>query len=196
MKLLFSIALAYCIGSVPFALIVGKVVSGVDIRHFGSGNLGGTNAYRVLGWKVGIPVIAADILKGAIATYIGFLLGGDTGGIMAGMAAAFGHCYPLFAGFKGGKGVAVGAGVFLVLAPKVIMLAAVTFTFTLAISKYVSLASLMGALTVAVLTWTFQLNFFLIVLSWILVLFLIYRHRSNIQRILNGTENKVSRKKK
>lgn len=191
MKTAFILIMAYIIGSIPFALIVGKAVGGVDVRNYGSGNLGGTNAFRVLGWKVGIPVIVADILKGILATYLGLALGGETIGILAGVAAAIGHCYPLFAGFKGGKGVAVGAGIFIVLAPKVLLLAAIAFILTLAMSKYVSLSSIIGALTVGVLTLVYEKSLFLTILSWLLVVFVIYRHRANIKRILNGTENKV-----
>jgi glycerol-3-phosphate acyltransferase PlsY len=182
---------AYIIGSVPFALIVGRLAGGVDVRNYGSGNLGGTNAFRVLGWKVGIPVILVDILKGSLATYLGLRLGGETVGILAGLTAAIGHCYPLFAGFKGGKGVAVGAGVYFVLAPKVIILATIMFVLTLVISRYVSLSSMVGALTVGVATFLDNNSYFLIILSWLLVIFVIYRHRSNIKRIVAGTENKV-----
>ncbi|HHU32466.1 MAG TPA: glycerol-3-phosphate 1-O-acyltransferase PlsY [Clostridia bacterium] len=186
---------AYIIGSIPFALIVGKKIGGIDVRNYGSGNLGGTNAFRILGWKVGVPVIVADILKGMLATYLGLRLGGETLGILAGIAAAVGHCYPLFANFKGGKGVAVGAGIFLIVAPKVILLAAVMFLLTLFIFRYVSLSSIVGALTVGLLTFVYDQSLFLTTLSWLLVIFVIYRHRSNIKRILNGTENKVGYKR-
>lgn len=191
LKTVLILIFAYVIGSIPFALIVGRLVGGVDVRNYGSGNLGGTNAFRVLGWKVGVPVILADILKGILATYLGVHLGGETIGILAGLTAAIGHCYPIFAGFKGGKGVAVGAGVYVVLAPKVILFAAIMFVLTLVISKYVSLSSIIGALTVGVSTLLINDNLFLIILSWFLVAFVIYRHRSNIRRILDGTENRI-----
>ena len=192
MKTVLILLLAYILGSIPFALIVGKLIGGVDIRNYGSGNLGGTNAFRVLGWKVGILVILADILKGMLATYLGCRLGNETIGILAGLVAALGHCYPLFAGFKGGKGVAVGAGIYFVLAPKVILFAAIVFSLTLFFSKYVSLSSLAGALTMGILILFNSSNPFLIILSWLLVIFVIYRHRPNIRRILNGTENRIS----
>ena len=194
-KTVIILILAYIIGSIPFALIVGKKIGGIDVRNYGSGNLGGTNAFRILGWKVGVPVIVADILKGMLATYLGLRLGGETLGILAGIAAAVGHCYPLFANFKGGKGVAVGAGIFLIVAPKVILLAAVMFLLTLFIFRYVSLSSIVGALTVGLLTFVYDQSLFLTTLSWLLVIFVIYRHRSNIKRILNGTENKVGYKR-
>ena len=194
-KTVIILILAYIIGSIPFALIVGKKIGGIDVRNYGSGNLGGTNAFRILGWKVGVLVIVADILKGMLATYLGLRLGGETLGILAGIAAAVGHCYPLFANFKGGKGVAVGAGIFLIVAPKVILLAAVMFLLTLFIFRYVSLSSIVGALTVGLLTFVYDQSLFLTTLSWLLVIFVIYRHRSNIKRILNGTENKVGYKR-
>ncbi|WP_227762002.1 glycerol-3-phosphate 1-O-acyltransferase PlsY [Zhaonella formicivorans] len=196
MRIVGTLFLAYLLGSIPFALIAGKAVSGKDIRNYGSGNLGGTNAFRVLGWKAGLAVIGADILKGALATYIGLWGGNEVLGMLAGLAAALGHCYPLFAGFRGGKGVATGAGVFLVLAPKVIILSALVFGITLAVFRYVSLASIAGAITVAVLTWAFQMHIILIIASWCLVAFVIYRHRSNIQRLFKGTENRVGVRKK
>lgn len=190
-KEIFILLLAYLIGSIPFALIVGKLAGGVDVRNYGSGNLGGTNAFRVLGWKVGVSVILADIIKGVLATYLGLKLGGELVGILAGVSAAVGHCYPLFAGFKGGKGVAVGAGIYIVLAPKSIFLAAIVFILTLLISKYVSLSSILAALTIGLSTLVFKSSLFLTVLTWLLVIFVVYRHRSNIKRILAGTENRV-----
>lgn len=191
------ILLAYLLGSVPFALIAGKVVAGKDIRNYGSGNLGGTNAFRVLGWKAGLAVIGADIFKGALATYLALhVSGNEIIGMLGGVAACLGHCFPVFAGFRGGKGVATGAGVFLVLAPQVIIPAAVVFAVVLALFRYVSLASIMGALAVAIFTWINRLHPILIIASWLLVAFVIYRHRSNIQRLLNGTENRVGSKNK
>jgi len=191
LKTVLILILAYVIGSIPFALIIGKAVGGVDVRNYGSGNLGGTNAFRVLGWKAGISVIIADILKGMVATYLGMVAGGETLGILAGLVAAVGHCYPLFAGFKGGKGVAVGTGVYLVLAPQVVLLAALAFALTLLISRYVSLSSIIAALTLGILTLVYDMSIFLTIISWVLVVFVIYRHRSNIKRILNGTENRI-----
>lgn len=191
MRVIGVILIAYILGSIPFALMVGKLVAGTDIRNFGSGNLGGTNAFRVLGWKVGLTVIAADIFKGALATYLGLVSGGEVVAMLAGVAAALGHCYPLFAGFKGGKGVATGAGVFLVLAPKVILTGAVVFALTLFLFRFVSLASITGALAVGISAVVFRMHPVLIVVSWLLVAFVIYRHRANLVRLFNGSEHRV-----
>lgn len=194
MLIVVIIILAYLLGSIPFALIAGKAVADKDIRNYGSGNLGGTNAFRVLGWKAGLVVIGADIFKGALATFLALQVSNsEVIGMLGGVAACLGHCFPLFAGFRGGKGVATGTGVFLVLAPQVVISAAVVFAVVLLLFRYVSLASIISAIAVAFLTWFYQLHPILILASWLLVAFVIYRHRSNIQRLLNGTENRISK---
>ncbi|MDS1030193.1 glycerol-3-phosphate 1-O-acyltransferase PlsY [Bacillota bacterium LX-D] len=191
MKIIGILLAGYLLGSIPFALVAGKIVSGKDIRNFGSGNLGGTNAIRVLGWQAGLAVIAADIFKGALATYLGLLLGNEVTGMVAGIAAALGHCYPAFAGFRGGKGVATGTGVFLVLAPKAVFFGAIVFAITLLIFRYVSLSSMTAALTVASLAWAEGMHPIIIIASWLLVAFVISRHHSNIRRLFSGKENKI-----
>jgi len=192
------ILLGYLLGSIPSGLIVGKLMSGVDIREHGSGNLGGTNAFRVLGVKGGIIVTSADILKGAIPAYIGLVWaslvpigGGEVGAIVGGTAAIIGHAFPLFAGFRGGKSVATAVGVFLVLMPYAIGIAAIVFFTTLFTTRYVSLASILGALGLAIASIALGQSIWMIITSIVVVVFLIYRHRGNIQRILDGTESKA-----
>ena len=125
------ILIGYFFGSIPSALIAGKLTAGIDIRQHGSGNMGATNAFRVLGVKLGLTVTIADILKGVIPAYIGLRWGGEAWAIAGGAAAIIGHSYPIFAGFKGGKGIATGAGVFFVLMPGAIGIAAAVFALTL-----------------------------------------------------------------
>ena len=185
------ILIGYLLGSIPSGLIIGKLMSGIDIREHGSGNLGGTNAFRVLGFKGGLIVTSADIIKGIIPAFIGLIWMGEWGAIIAGIAALLGHAFPLFAGFKGGKSVATAVGVFLVLMPYAIVVSAIVFFTTLFTTRYVSLASMLGAVALAIASIALSKSIWIIITSILVVVFLIYRHRENIQRILNGTESKA-----
>ena len=188
---LLLIIVGYLLGSIPSGLIIGKLMSGIDIREHGSGNLGGTNAFRVLGLKGGLIVTSADIVKGIIPAYIGLVLLGEWGAIIAGIASLLGHAFPLFAGFKGGKSVATAVGVFLVLMPYTIVVAAIVFFTTLFTTRYVSLASMLGAVALAIASIALGQSVLMIITSILVVIFLVYRHRENIKRILNGTESKA-----
>ena len=196
-QIFFSVLIGYLLGSIPFALVLGKGIGGVDVRKFGSGNLGGTNVIRVLGPKVGIPVILMDIGKGVLAAWIGSLIGGEVFGLLAGIFAVVGHFYPVFAGFKGGKGVATGAGAFLYLAPIPMVILLSTFAIVLLIFGYVSLASVLGAVMAIVI---FALPEFItgmdidyiVRFGGILVaIFIIYRHQSNIRKLMIGEEKRT-----
>ena len=188
---LFLILVGYLLGSIPSGLIIGKLMSGIDIREHGSGNLGGTNAFRVLGFKGGLIVTSADIIKGVIPAYIGLIWMGEMGAIIAGTASVLGHAFPLFAGFKGGKSVATAVGVFLVLMPYAVGASAIVFFITLFTTRYVSLASMLGAVVLAIASIALGKSVWIIITSILVAVFLIYRHRGNIQRILQGTESKA-----
>lgn len=184
--------LSYLIGSIPSGLIVGKVFYGIDIREHGSGNLGGTNTFRVLGKKAGIAVTAADILKGTAATFLPTLFSVDMHlhPLLAGVFAVLGHTFPVFAGFRGGKAVATSAGVLLGYEYLLFIVLVIGFLLTLKISKYVSLSSMVAGL--------FGIIYCIILGDWVLVLvvsalelFVIYRHRANLKRIRDKTEPKV-----
>lgn len=196
MDIIISIIIGYLIGSVPFALIFGKVFGGMDVREHGSGNLGGTNVIRLLGLKVGIPVIICDIGKGILAAYLGTLIGGELIGLLAGVCAVLGHFYPVFAGFRGGKGVATGAGVFFFLAPFQISIALLVFVVVLLIFGYVSLASILGAVAgiIQFLLPEFitgmNVNLVVRIGGIIVALFIIYKHRSNIKKLAIGEEKR------
>ncbi|PWK11249.1 glycerol-3-phosphate 1-O-acyltransferase PlsY [Tumebacillus permanentifrigoris] len=191
MSILILIILGYLIGSFPSALIVGKIGYGVDIREHGSGNLGGTNTFRSIGKTAGIIVLTADILKGSLAAALPFLTGvGNEYALIAGIPAVIGHCYPVFAGFRGGKAVATSAGVLFFVAPLLTLSALVVFVITLYISKYVSLSSILAALwahTYAIIWSDKPLAF----ATFLLVVFILYRHRQNLERIMDGSERKV-----
>lgn len=188
--IILTLVLAYLIGSIPFGLIIGKTFYGVDIREHGSGNLGTTNSFRILGKKSGIIVMIADILKGTVATFLPLLLGVDIHPLIPGAIASFGHMYPIFAGFRGGKAVATSAGVILGYAWPMFLLIFIVFITTLKITKYVSMASIVGsvcAISYPIITKDIPLLF----ITLFLASFIIYKHRANIERIKNGTEPKV-----
>ena len=185
------IVLAYLIGSIPSGLIIGKKFYGVDIRQHGSGNLGGTNTFRVLGVKAGLIVTSADILKGTLAAALPLIFPSELHPLFVGIFAVVGHTYPLFAGFRGGKAVATSAGVLLCYAPWMFLIMIAGFFISLYITKYVSLSSMFGGVVAIIYAVIMQDSILIIVVS-ILTAFVVYRHRSNIKRIINKTEPKVS----
>lgn len=207
--------LSYLVGSIPTSIIVAKARQGIDIRQHGSGNAGGTNVIRVLGWKTGVMVIALDMAKGLVATIvIARLMYGPIPfenktpfddftvvQIIAGCAAILGHVWTLFAGFKGGKGMATAGGMLIGVAPVEVAVSFGVFTIVFLISHYVSLGSLSAAVAFP-LTMFFRENIFmvdiegyntLIFFSIGISLLIIYTHRANIKRLLRGTENRITR---
>ncbi|AAT04077.1 glycerol-3-phosphate 1-O-acyltransferase PlsY [Listeria monocytogenes] len=185
--------LAYVIGSIPSGLWIGKIFYKKDIRDFGSGNLGATNSFRVLGIKAGSIVTVMDILKGTVATLLPFFFQLNVDHhfwLLTGAFAIIGHSFPLFAGFRGGKAVATSAGVILAYAPLLFVAALVVFLVTLKLSKYVSLSSMIGALAALIIS-LFMGDWILIILVACIALFVIWRHRANITRIRNGEEPKI-----
>lgn len=189
---LLFIVLAYLIGSIPSGLIVGKAFYKTDIREHGSGNLGGTNTFRVLGKKAGMIVTLADILKGTLATYLPIMFTqGDVNPLIIGIFAVIGHMFPLFANFRGGKAVATSGGMILALNFPLFAIIIGTFFLSLYMTKFVSLSSIITGFVAAITALAYRDYGLLIVIS-ILLLFIIYRHIPNIKRILNKTEPKVT----
>ncbi len=184
------IVLAYLLGSIPSALIVGKVFYGIDIREHGSGNLGGTNTFRILGKKAGMAVTIADILKGTLAVLLPLFFSADLHQLIAGVFAVIGHMYPVFAKFKGGKAVATSAGVILGYAYPMFLLLFIIFIICLYVTKYVSLSSMLVAIA-AVIYSIIARDIPLIIVVSMLAIFVFYRHRANIKRIRNKTEPKI-----
>lgn len=180
--------LAYCLGAVPFAYLAGKL-KGIDVRRHGSGNIGTTNAFRLLGAKLGLLVLLGDFLKGAIAAAMGLWAYGAWGGIIGGFLAMAAHSWnPLFGLRPSGKGVAAGFGIITVLMPKVMVLAISLFLLVVWITRYVSMGSVVGALTVAISVFVFQEPLAYRVFGLVASSAVIYLHRSNIQRVFNETE--------
>lgn len=184
--------IAYLLGSIPSGVIVGKIWYKIDIREHGSGNLGATNSFRVLGVKAGTVVVLADILKGTLATLIPLFAGADVHRLTIGLFAVIGHTYPLFIKFKGGKAVATSGGIILGVSPILFIIMVMTFLLTLYLSKYVSLSSLVTGIVSFVASILLKEDIFLIIVVAALTIFVIYRHKDNIKRIKNKTEPKIT----
>lgn len=192
MIIVIILILAYLLGSIPSGLIAGKVLRGIDIREHGSGNLGATNTFRILGKKAGLIVSLADIFKGTIATALPYLFQQtDLHPLIPGVMAVIGHMFPVFAKFKGGKAVATSGGVLLWYATPMFFIMLVVFLVSLYITKYVSLSSMIAAVAALIYSFIFGDLPLIIVIS-ILAIFVFYRHRANIKRIKNGTEPKIT----
>lgn len=187
---ILTLILSYLIGSISFALIIGKMFYKKDIRNYGSGNLGATNAYRVLGIKAGVLVAIADILKGTLACFLPLILSSTVNPIICGLLAILGHIFSVFASFKGGKAVATATGVFLFLTPLGVLVGFVVFVLTLLFTKYVSLSSMLAGIALFIYSLIFE-DKVIMVLSLLISVSIIILHRQNIKRLLNGTENKI-----
>lgn len=188
---------AYILGSIPNALWIGKVFKGIDVREHGSKNTGSTNAARVLGAKLGILTLILDISKGALPTLMAsMLLNSSISVILVGICAILGHSFSIFMKFKGGKAVATTVGVFIILVPGAILLAAIVFFLVFGITRYVSLSSMIAAVSLPIWIILFYKNILLTIFGAIIAILIIVRHKSNIQRLLNRTESKFSIKKK
>lgn len=188
---------AYLIGSVPFAYILVKAVKGIDIRTVGSGNAGATNAARVLGKWGFITVFILDMLKGfapVLAAYLFF--GRETVVLLVMAAAVLGHTFTVFLSFKGGKGVATAAGAFTALVPFEMLIALALFLTVFAFTRMVSAGSITAAVALFLSVFFMEQWFLLKVFTGFIAAFVIYKHRSNIVRILKGEENRFERKKK
>ncbi len=213
LAILIAAALGYFLGSVNFSIPVVKMMTGKDIRTLGSHNAGLTNTYRCAGKKCAAITLAGDLLKGVIAVALARWICGAMGaglapdndthfiGYIAGLFAVLGHVFPLYYGFKGGKGVLVGIASFLIVDPKVFIALLAIFIVILAITKYVSAASIMGAafcpLATLLMSWvvegnTFGRSFLYMLLSIPMAAMVIIMHRSNIQRLMAGNENRFS----
>ena len=201
-SLLSILILSYLVGSTPTSIIVGKILKGIDIRDYGSGNAGGTNAFRVLGWKAGVFVSLVDIAKGTFATvviskiYIDALPFDNTALIMilAGVCAILGHTYTIFARFKGGKGVGTAAGMLIGLFPIAFLICLIVFAIILFSTGIVSISSMAAAVTLPIALLVID-NLFsknvdttLTIFSIIIPFFIIFTHRSNIKRLIKGEE--------
>ncbi|SIO14587.1 acyl-phosphate glycerol-3-phosphate acyltransferase [Carnobacterium alterfunditum] len=189
-KIILMFIIAYLLGSIPSGVWIGTKFYGKDIRQFGSGNSGTTNTFRVLGKTAGIFVLLADVLKGTLAASLPLLFDLPINPMVVGLGAVLGHTYPIFAQFKGGKAVATSAGALLAYNPPFFIYCVGVFIILLFLTRMVSLSSMI-ALPIIVLSSLFIGDWILTLIASILALFILYRHRDNIKRIRNGTENKV-----
>jgi acyl phosphate:glycerol-3-phosphate acyltransferase len=211
LSVLVIVVLSYMVGSIPASVWIGKLMYDTDLRQHGSGNAGATNAFRVLGWKAGVLATVVDLGKGLLAAAViatiridalpaglGFWEADSVIRLMAGVTAVIGHMYPMWAGFKGGKGVNTTAGVLLALTPSVMLLTLGVFAIVLFSSRYVSVASLSATLVypsaIAVnkyLLHAESLDASVFVFSLFLATGIFYAHRSNIKRLLEGSESRI-----
>ncbi|MFQ6678213.1 MAG: glycerol-3-phosphate 1-O-acyltransferase PlsY [Fidelibacterota bacterium] len=207
-ELILLLFASYITGSFPSSIIVGKIVKGIDIRDHGSGNAGGTNVFRVLGWKPALAVVIIDVFKGWLPTaiYATTLFQGqpiqDTGvvQILCGFAAVLGHIYTIFAGFKGGKGVGTVGGMLIALFPITVPLCLIVFIVALILTGYVSVGSILASISLPLFLFTLPplgitdpAPLSLLVFSLLIPWFIIFTHRSNISRLRNGSENRFEK---
>jgi len=206
-QLLLLLLLSYITGSFPTSIIMGKIVKGIDIREHGSGNAGGTNVFRVLGWKPALVVVIIDIFKGWLPTaiYATMLFQNqpikDVGviQILCGFAAVLGHTYTIFAGFRGGKGIGTLAGMLIALFPIAFPLCLLAFIITLILTGYVSLSSILATVALPIILLILPIfgiqqdQLSLLIFALLVPFFTIFTHRSNIVRLREGTENRFEK---
>jgi acyl phosphate:glycerol-3-phosphate acyltransferase len=194
MKELLVISVCYLIGSVPFSYIFSRYLGGVDIRSRGTGNVGATNVLRTLGIKIALLSLLGDLLKGVLSAWLGLAVGGEGLAAVGAVAVVAGHCWPIFLGFRGGKGVATSAGAILLLMPLIGVIMAVTFVTVIAVSRFVSLGSVCVAVLFPVLVLVMNEPWQYLIMSLAMAGMVLFRHRTNIERLRNGTERKLGDK--
>ncbi len=190
---------SYLIGAFPTSYVIGRAVRGIDLREHGSGNLGATNAYRVLGWRAATPIFIVDIAKGWFPAFFFPLHDGSATAEWAlayGAAAIVGHVWSVYVGMRGGKGVATSAGVFLALAPAAVLTALAVWAALAFITGYVSLGSVVAAAIMPLLVFLFQGTGPVFWLAVGLAAFVIFAHRANIGRLVRGEEHRFGKKAK
>ncbi|WP_088833441.1 glycerol-3-phosphate 1-O-acyltransferase PlsY [Paenibacillus tyrfis] len=194
---LLSLLIGYLLGSISFSYLAGRLLKGIDIREHGSGNAGATNTLRVLGKGPGIAVLLLDVLKGVAAVWIGTWLSGSDPlfEVLAGISVIVGHNWPIFFGFRGGKGIATTIGVMVTLAFLPALIAGIVAIISIAITRYVSLGSLLFTALLPIFIWFMVDSREIFVLSLLLFVFAWVKHRSNIVKLLKGQENKLGAKK-
>ena len=193
LKIILTLAIGYLLGSISTGVVLSKLFHNTDIRSQGSGNAGTTNMLRILGRRMALFTFLGDMLKGIIAVFIGkALVGGDLGGVLGVAGAVLGHYYPLYFGFKGGKGIATSFGSMLFVFPVQALLAFTVFLILVAATHYVSVGSVAAAFTLPMLVLlTHPENVPVWVITACIGISVIWRHRANIKRLLNHTESKL-----
>ena len=191
MEWLGLILAAYIVGSIPVGLILGQAIWKKDLRRLGSRNIGATNAWRVLGRKAGILVFILDFLKGQLGVMLGaWIIGTPTALVVGGLFAVIGHVTSIFAGFRGGKGVATGVGVLSLLMPKVMAIVVAVWLVLFLLTRYVSIASIVAAALTPLLAAIFDMPPIYFAFALAAAAVIVWRHRENLQRLREGRENK------
>jgi glycerol-3-phosphate acyltransferase PlsY len=190
MKYILVLLASYLIGSIPMAYLAGVFFKGIDIRNFGSGNVGTTNAFRILGTGPALLVLAGDVFKGLAATLLGLAVGGQILGLLAALTVLAGHNWSVFLGFKGGRGAATGAGIMLALAPQVLLLALVIFVGVILLTRYVSLGTILAAVAAPFMMLAFHEPVAYTIFTFVAAAIVILRHKDNIVRLIRGTESR------
>lgn len=194
MTILF-VCLSYLLGSIPSGYLLFRLKNKGDIRDYGSRSIGATNVLRTTGWKLAIPVAVLDILKGFLPAFLGLKFFEDSRwALVFGFCAVIGHCYPIFLRFKGGKGVATTVGVYAAIAFIPLLLMMAVFVCVTAITRYVSLGSILGVLSFPLFSYFFQGETEILFLSAATFLLITFKHRGNIQRLILGNEKKLGEK--
>lgn len=206
LSIIVIIFLSYLAGSIPTSIIMSKLTRGIDIREHGSGNAGATNVIRVLGWKIGIVVIIVDVGKGVLATLLISKLRIDPAPIsdnlvqiIAGLSAVLGHIWTIFAGFKGGKGVGTAAGMLFSLYPIAGLICLIIFGTVLLTARYVSVASMTAAISLPIVIlilnkfFNYSISNELLYFAIFMAHLIVFTHRSNIKRLINGEENRIKK---
>lgn len=189
---LFTIIVAYLLGSLPSGLLIGKWLCNIDIRNYGSKNIGTTNMFRTLGAMPASLVFVIDVLKGVLAVVIArYLVGTAVADIVAGIVVVMGHNYSCWLNFKGGRGVATALGLMFALMPKTCVGILVVWAIIVFLTRYVSLASIVVALMTPFLGIYFAYPMEYVIFSAVIATFIIVRHKENIERLIAGTENKI-----
>jgi len=197
--IVISLISAYLIGSIPTAYLFGRIIKGIDIRNYGSGNVGATNVYRVVGKVPGFMALFLDILKGCLPVIIlpvifnvdNNMITIDTYKLLIGISAIAGHVWPVFLKFKGGKGVATTAGVVLALMPAVFIISFIIWVLVFIIFRYVSLASVIAAIAMPIAVIVLKMPISIAIFAIMLSIVGIYKHKSNISRLIKGEEKKI-----
>lgn len=188
LKYILVVVGGYLLGSLSMSIIMSKRVMGGDVREQGSGNAGATNMARVFGWGAGFLTLAGDVGKAALAMYIGWLLLGDAGLALGGIMSTIGHCFPVYYGFKGGKGVSVGLAVAFAIDWKVAAIALSVFIIIAVTTKKVSFGSILAAVSIIVCSIVMNVGVAKLILGITVPALVIVKHKDNIKRLLNGTE--------
>lgn len=195
-KIIIVSIISYILGNISASFLIAKYVADIDIRNHGSGNAGATNVLRTLGTKAAIAAFLGDALKGVLAVLIGRLIGGEDGQIFAGIFVVIGHNWPILLNFKGGKGIATTIGVMTAINPYIVAAIVPIGIIIIIISRYVSLASIMGMIIFPIAMLYTHQPVKQVLFSFLLSIMALYRHSSNIKKLVRGTESKLGEKAK